>query len=294
MTKLGQRSADRKRQNAKLARVIDSARCACGEGPHDPGYMARLLIQATMPHSKPEGLVHQRSNGKLTIRMVGDPDYGLPYGVYPRLLLIHITSEVVRHQSATVELGSSLSAFLTALGLPRTGGPRGSITQLKEQAERLFRSSVSWTYAPNEGRLSERFFPIEADLWWRPLDPSDCDVFQARVRLHARLVEEILAHPIPLDMGTVRTLARTGPFALDVYMWLVQRLFYLRGPLDLTWQQLRLQFGCDYSTLKNFRAAFMRALKPVLRMYPGARVAPSPGGLTLWPSPPHIAPHKRF
>lgn len=290
MPKLAARRAGLK----QLSRVIEKGTCSCGCGPNDIGYMARLLIQATMPHSKPKSLVHRRSNGRLTLEMVGHPDFGLPYGVYPRLLLIHVTSEVVRTGSGTVELGSSLAAFLAALGLPRTGGPRGSITQLKEQIGRLFHTAISWTYK-GEGRERQKqlFLIEEHELWWEPLEFGERDVFNARVKLHPQLVEEILAHPVPLDLPTVRALAQTGPFALDMYMWLAQRLFYLRGPVDLTWEQLQAQFGCDYATLKNFRAAFMRNLKPVLRLYPGARVAPSPGGLTLWPSPPHIPPRSK-
>ena len=86
--------------------------------------MARLLVQATLPHSKPSGLVHRRTNGGLTIEMVGHPEYGLPYGTYPRLLLAWLTAEAVRTKSPVLYLGDTLASFLAQLALWRSGGPR--------------------------------------------------------------------------------------------------------------------------------------------------------------------------
>ena len=49
------------------------------------GYMARILVQATMPHSDPKQTVFERTNGKLNLAITAHPRVGLPYGVYPRL-----------------------------------------------------------------------------------------------------------------------------------------------------------------------------------------------------------------
>ena len=50
---------------------------------------------------------------------------GVPYGSHARLIMLHLQSEGLK--SRTVSLGPSLSAFLRSLGLPVSGGPRGSI-----------------------------------------------------------------------------------------------------------------------------------------------------------------------
>ena len=42
------------------------------------GYMARALIQSTMPHSKVEGNEFKRRNGAFTLTMLADSDVGLP------------------------------------------------------------------------------------------------------------------------------------------------------------------------------------------------------------------------
>jgi hypothetical protein len=40
------------------------------------GYMARALVQATMPHSKPDGHVFQRTNGNHALTMMANPSVG--------------------------------------------------------------------------------------------------------------------------------------------------------------------------------------------------------------------------
>jgi hypothetical protein len=51
------------------------------------GYMARAMVQATMPHGATKETVFRRRNGAYTLTMLADPDIGLPYGALPRLLL---------------------------------------------------------------------------------------------------------------------------------------------------------------------------------------------------------------
>jgi len=52
---------------------------------------------------------------------------------------------------------------------------------------------------------------------------------------------------------------------------------------------LAAQFGSGYSRERAFREAFGEALQKVLVVYPEAKVSAAPLGLTLKPSPTHIA-----
>lgn len=51
------------------------------------GYMARCLVQATMPHTDPKTSYFERTNGIVTLSIMGKPSIGLPYGSMPRTLL---------------------------------------------------------------------------------------------------------------------------------------------------------------------------------------------------------------
>lgn len=290
--KLEPRSRGVKRQSAKLSRAIESARCACGEGPHDIGYMARLLIQATMPHRKTGKTEHVRKNGDLTISMLARREVGLPFGTYPRLILHGITTEVVRdpRHPREIELGG-ICEFMRSMGLAPTGGKQGSIRRLQDHMKRLFACAIAWTYDNGKTWIHQNVSPVErAELWWDPKNPEDVN-WKSSVLLTVPFHREILAHHVPLDSATLRVLAQTrSPLALDIYSWGTHRVSHLSEPVDITWPSLMMQFGAEYGTLKNFRVKFLEQARVVNSVYPGLRMVESPGGITLWPSPTHVPP----
>ena len=63
---------------------------------------------------------------------------------------------------------------------------------------------------------------------------------------------------------------------------------YLREPTEIGWASLQMQFGADYGRERDFKTKFLEKLKVVKALYPAARVAPTEGGLSLWPSPTHV------
>ena len=45
--------------------------------------------------------------------------------------------------------------------------------------------------------------------------------------------QEIIRHPVPLDMNTLKALKRCS-LGLDLHLWLVYRTFSLRAPQRIT------------------------------------------------------------
>jgi hypothetical protein len=93
-------------------RLIDAAAGIMGEPDptdRDRAFMARQLVQATLPHSDPGNVpIWTRTNGRLTLAV--RPYYDRqqqrhlhPYGTVPRLLLFWLTTEAVRTRMARVE-----------------------------------------------------------------------------------------------------------------------------------------------------------------------------------------------
>ena len=60
------------------------------------GFMARALVQATMPHSKVDGNEFERVNGAFSLNILAPSKVGLPYGSIPRLLMAWISTEATR------------------------------------------------------------------------------------------------------------------------------------------------------------------------------------------------------
>lgn len=211
------------------------------------GFMARALTQATMPHKATPGHEFTRRNGLFTLSMISRSHIGLPYGSYPRLLLVWLTTEAVRTKCPVLKLGPSLSAFMAELGLVPTGGRWGTITRLREQMKRLFSCTVSCDYT-DQGIDVERGYRItkEYRLWWDPKPPERLPLWKSTVTLSTDFFEEIIARPVPVDMRALKALKRS-PMALDIYCWLTYRLSYLRQPTEIPWPALQMQFGADYA-----------------------------------------------
>ena len=141
----------------KLAREALALEVEEAEKAGALGFMARALVQATMPHSKSETPYFERRNGALTLTIVAPPRIGLPYGSVPRLLLAWITTEACRTKDRELLLGDSLSAFMREFGMVPTGGRWGSITRLWNQAHRLFSSTISLDYQDERNMAGQGF-----------------------------------------------------------------------------------------------------------------------------------------
>lgn len=67
-------------------------------------------------------------------------------------------------------------------------------------------------------------------------------------------------------------------------------MFNLKKSTLITWQRLAQQFGADYTRTRDFKAQFLKQLRPVTVVYHEAKIQVADGGLLLWPSPPPVRP----
>lgn len=259
------------------------------------GYMARVLVQATLPHSRLAGNEFERRNGAFSLVMLAPSRIGLPYGVVPRLLLSWVSTEAVRTRERHLVLGDSLSSFMQQLDMMPTGGRWGSITRLREQSRRLFNTTISCHYEGNDSTTDEGFLIASKNqLWWDPKRPEQGSLFQSTVTLSEEFFKEVVNHPVPLDMRALKALKKS-PLAIDLYVWLTYRLSYLRRPAAIPWEALQLQFGSGYPDTAqgkaNFKRKFAGALIKVEVVYSGLRghVVPDVDHLLLSPAKSHIA-----
>lgn len=252
------------------------------------GYMARALVQATMPHSKIEGGVFKRENGSFRLTILADPEIGLPYGSIPRLLIAWITTEAVRTKKRELILGHTLSEFMKQLDLVPTGGRWGSITRLRDQMKKLFAASVSCTYDNANHWAIKNVQPVsQANLWWNPKAPEQAALFESTLTLGEEFFKEIISYPIPIDMDALKALKRS-PMALDIYCWLTYRMSYLKSQTTIPWGALEIQFGADYERTRDFKKYFLAQLRKVNLVYPEAKLNTNNEGLILQLSKPHI------
>ena len=268
---------------------------SASEADPDRGFLGRTMALCSLPRSNPGNrLQYKRVNGPFTLYMIAGGGSKLPFGTNPRLILAWVCTEVVRTGSRNLVLGRSLSEFMRKLGIASTDG-RGQ-ARLRNQMERLFNCSVSMIYKDHNHRSSANAVIADlTDFWWNPQRPNERVLWESKVRLSESFFNEIIRHPVPLDLTTLKALKRS-PLGLDLYLWLTYRMFALTTPQRLSWQQVYRQFGAhpdkasDKRTVDNFRTKCLRELKKIKLAWPDLNYTTPPGLLILHPSIPHISP----
>ena len=264
------------------------------EADADLGFMARLLVLCSLPRTNPGNrLQYKRVNGPYKLIMIAGGDNKLPFGNVPRLLLAWLCTEAVRTQSRELVLGSSLSEFMGKVGMASVGGAR---TRLRNQMKRLFRCQIELIHEHEHGdrsiasRVADR-----TEFWWNERKPNERTLWDSKIRLGEDFFQEIVRHPVPLDLNILKALSRS-PLGLDLYLWVAYRTFTLKRPIRLSWPRLYRQFGVDPAkaddnrTVQDFRKDCLRELKKIKTAWPDLNYYTPKGVLQLYPAKPAITP----
>ena len=266
---------------------------SASEADPDLGFMARLMALCSLPRTNPGNRKEYiRRNGPYTLGMSAGINNKLPYGNLPRLLLAWVCTEAVRTQSRELVLGRSLSEFMRTLEIlsSDSGGAWGVRTRLRNQMKRLFTAHVQLIYEDQHGEANVSSSVADrSEFWWNPKRPDEPSLWESKIYLGEAFFNEIIRHPVPLDMNTLTALKRSS-LGLDLYMWAVYRTFSLNRPMRLSWPQLYRQFGADPSkasdnvTVQRFRKDCLRELKKIKLAWPDLNYALAKGVLILSPS----------
>ena len=271
---------------------------SASEADPDLGFMARLIALCSLPRTNlGNRLQYVRENGPYALVMVAGAKNKLPFGNLPRLLLAWVCTEAVRTQSRVLVLGRSLSEFMRKLDIHTQSGGRGGVRpRLRNQMKRLFGCSVSLIYEDERGDASvSSLIARRTEFWWNEHKPGERMLWESKIELGEDFFNEIINHPVPIDMNTLKALKRST-LGLDLYLWLAYRTFSLTRPLRLTWKQIYRQFGADparatdHRTVQNFRYKVLRELKKIKLAWPDLNYTTARGVLILHPSTPLIAP----
>ena len=272
-----------------------------GETDPDLGFMARLLALCSLPRTNPgQRTQYVRRNGPYMLVMSATGINKLPFGNIPRLLLAWVCTEAVRTQSRELVLGPSLSEFMRKLDIYAQSGGRGGVrTRLRNQMKRLFSCSMSLIYE-GERVTTSMTSPVASrtEFWWNETKPDERSLWDSKIELGERFFHEIIDHPIPIDMNTLKAMSRSS-LGLDLYLWIAYRTFSLQRPLRLAWTRLYYQFGAypakasDKRIVDNFRTKTLRELIKIKLAWPDLNYTTAKGVLILSPSKPAIPPESQ-
>lgn len=263
---------------------------------NDMAFTHAVLCQVGLPRSKVEGREFHRQSGDMWINVqAGWLDEGrgpvaqpVPYGAMPRLALAMISTLAKRHKTREIPIGESAAQFLKLMGMD---DQKNRYVKLREQMHALAacRLQIGYRGRTFSGQPVDQF-----DAWIGNADTGQKALWPGVLVLSEHYYNELVEHGVPLDKRALVAL-KGSAFALDVYTWLAHRLHRIEGrPVTLHWKPLRQQFAQESRSKdadRDFKKAFLPALRQALAVYPEARVKPVKGGLLLMASPPPI-PYK--
>lgn len=277
------------------------------EGHMDVSFLHKGFCIAGLPLRRPKdsGAVWSRHDGRFSLtvepaRLVlpdaSNIQIGVPYGPKARLLAMWLATEARDHRKQAgdrwIEMGR-ITEWLRAVGLPVTGGERGSIGPTKEQLLRLAFSNFTMIMKGDDAAFFKRETLIEAGAFresdlevWAQGRPSDMRWPEGLMLSH-NAYERFTHHSIPIPTMRLRQVANNA-MAIDILAYLCYRLPMI-GPTStelMRWQDLTAQFGSGEKFSSHFKRAVSESIRKTLEAYPEANVEMTSEGLLLRHSDP--------
>lgn len=284
------RSAGLTRRRIRKLDAINQIRQGQRGNKTEKAYSARPFVLCGIPVRRPakHTLEYCRQNGRFRLRVIGHPDYGLPFG-QDRLLLIWIASMATWQKSREIRFRSA-AAILDTFGLPKDGR---YYRRLIAGFERIFYSTFYFASDQQDAecviitRTSFRFVK-DLRLWYSKVNDfvNEPDPHRTEniIVLSEEFWREIKEHPIPVDLAVVRTLA-DSPGNLDLYIWLVWRCWTAKAPAVIPLfgsEGLVRQLGIsDRLRERDFNRQVKQWLKMIRQLWPACPASAGESGAAL-------------
>lgn len=259
---------------------IHSVLALCGLPYRDPGEETRDFIREYGRNSLSvqAGYLKDPMTGRMRRQ-------GLPYGPKARLLLLHICTTAIRQKSATIEIADSMSAFVRDLGFSVTGGKRGTLTQFKEQLNRLAAARMQLGLWHGERATTINAQPIKAFDIWLPSDPDQKLLWSSTLQLDTEFFESLRKHALPVDIRALRAFSQSAR-QIDMLLWLGYRLRTVNRRYVISWTTLAEQFGGQVARSRKFKEMFADDLAAMREVFPALPATITDEGLVLTPCAP--------
>jgi hypothetical protein len=110
------------------------------------------------------------------------------------------------------------------------------------------------------------------------------DLFAAKVQLNNEFFKEFTHNKcFPINIEQIKGISESA-LAIDLYMWLVRRLYILKSPVNIEWPLLYTQFGMQYRRQRKFIEILRMEISRIKSIWPKLNLEISKNGITLKPS----------
>lgn len=279
-----------------LKRIVEASADIRVNQPEEIEFLHSLLCQVGMPRSRVEGRTFERRSGTASLLLEAGRiwhkgewiEQPIPYGTKPRLVMVHLSSEAVRTQNRSIEVGKSARSFLNVLGVNASGGKEGGHTMFKKQMQALSACRMTLGISLPGREITMNTNPISRFEAWTQKDGAQ-EEWPGVIELSQEFYETLNDHAVPIDPRALAAIKHSA-LAIDIYTWLAHRLCRIdnKAGVRLSWANLREQFGQEYTDERNFKSEFKHALHQVKGVYPDAKIESTTGGFLIKSSPPPI------
>ena len=286
----GIEAARRQAETPVERRAVEAAGAVLAEEVSRLGITHAGFAMTSLPHKRIEEALWRRHGHRTTLLVesgrTGEGEWiGVPYGSVARLILLYLQTEAIRSNNPEVELGRSMHAWLSRMGIS-AGGKNYKL--VSEQARRISACRLTFlTEIPGAELRQNGAFVQNAITLTAAADRRQRALWQDSVRLDDGFWRSLREHPVPVREEAVRAIGARS-LALDVYIWLAYRLHALNRPVAITWTAVHAQFGAGFKAARQLKPTFKEALGLALAVYPEARIEIDVSGVVLHPSPPAV------
>src|SRR5699024_8855116 len=269
------------------------------------GYYLPAFVKTPLPHSDP-GLTYtnwRRFNGKETMKLVADVDFGFPHSGRSRLLIAWMLGNLYRNYNIGRKSGmerdklnkesrmvfqGTIQDLLCSLGYSDdVGGENGSITHVKRHLDAIINTTYKWPKNENLKNVtagSDSFlFSMNQHIDWRQhrWDQTHSFIEITPTLLHFvhNKVDRFAPFTIALPAFRARKISR---MAMDLYCWLTRKMYAIlnhpkraechpdnpnRHKFIYSWKALQPQFGASYKAQKDFTYRAKQAIEKIERLW---------------------------
>ena len=234
----------------------------------DPATGERVEVQGPDGEARPLLATHYHAtNGDFTLSLragmkrEGGPksplvSRGIPYGGLGRLLLCFIITQARKQESATIDLGRTLTAFCEGVDITPSGGEKGRVRYVVDQLQRLATCVVDFHWDTlGRGRKStrgEQILIVDSFHFWHQEATTRAEAASGgTITLSGRFWDDVVSSCFPLDFRKAQFF-RGHPTAYDLYLWLTYKLGQMerqgRRVVGVNYDDLHAQLGSHYQT----------------------------------------------
>lgn len=246
------------------------------EQKDDIFYQFSTFCTHPLPQTKTDNTeqITEYPNNKLIVTS----SKGLPYGGIARMIILYINSMAVKYRSREISLGKSIRAFVTKLGYSPSYTPDGTNQQVIDQLEKLFHttyinSKINKIKQANDEYIIEkedaRFHLFDGKITWEHIKSNLVENSSATVILSERYFNEILKHPVPLSLDSLKQLKKS-PLAIDLYCLLAYRVNTGENVV-IPYSALKKQFAIEGS-MRDFKMSLKRANEYLVKVWPECNI----------------------